>query len=342
MLKSLRLFTIMAAVPLLAVLACEGEDIAGPTPETEMATAAATTSRIAFLVTKIVGDDEFEDVYTMIPDGSGVRRLTVNGNYYDLDWAPGATKLAAVKGSDIALVSLDGSPVRNLTNTPGIGEAGPVWSPDGSKIVYWTENYEIYVMNANGSGQRNLTRSTDDEWTPRWSPDGRKIVYIGGPRGNPTVRVMNADGSGQRSLTDGTSNWEMGPVWSPDGRQIAFTAARGGNVDVYVINPDGSGLKNASNHPSEDGGPIWSPNSTKIAFGSNRKGPSEIYLMGRYGGSKTNLTQTPAAAEDNPRGWSPGGARILYQIGSQIWVMNADGTNKKLIYRGGTHAVWSR
>lgn len=63
--------------------------------------------------------------------------------------------------------------------------------------------------------------------------------------------------------------------------------------------------------------------------------------MGRYGGSKTNLTQTPAT-EEIPRGWSPGGARILYQKnGTEIWVMNADGSNKKRIHQGGTDAVWS-
>ena len=340
MLRSLRSFTVLAGLPLLAVPACLSEEVTAPAPDADMATAAATTSRIAFLVFKPAGNDHRYDIYTMIPDGSGVRQLTSFGSYDGtMDWAPGATKLVDVMGGDIQLVSLDRSPVRNLTNTSNASESHPVWSPDGSKIVYGRGN-DIYFMNANGSGQRNLTRTTAGEVEPRWSPDGRKIVYISSRLGNSAVHVMNADGSGQRRLTDGTSRWESGPVWSPDGRQIAFTAARGEGVDVYVINPDGSGLKNASYHPAGNGYPFWSPNSAKIAFSTNRKGSPEIYLMGRYGGSKTNLTQTPAA-EDISRGWSPGGARILYQIGTEIWVMNADGSNKKRIYQGGRDAVWS-
>jgi Tol biopolymer transport system component len=331
--------------PLLGVLACREEGITTPSGETATAAAdidmaAATTSRIAFIVYRAAGDGEVNNVYTMIPDGTAVRKITNDGLYRDLDWAPGAAKIAAVNGGDIYAINADGSGSRNLTNTPGVGEHQPEWSPDGSKMVYH-RGADIYVMNSNGSGQRNLTRSTTFESQPSWSPDGRRIVYISNRRGNTAVHVMNADGSGKRSLTDGASNWESSAVWSPDGRQIAFTASRGGSTDVYVINSDGSGLKNASNHPAGNAYPFWSPNSTKIVFSTNRKGKPEIYVMGRYGGSKTNLTQTPTA-EDIPHGWSPGGARILYQISTDIWVMNADGSNKKRIYRGGEEAVWSR
>jgi Tol biopolymer transport system component len=333
--------------PLLGALGCRGEGIttpseeAGtPTTDVEMATAAAGASRIAFIVTTYAGESFDDNVYTMIPDGTGVRQLTKSGLYHSLDWAPGAAKIVAENGHDIYALNADGSGNRNLTNTPNVREAEPVWSPDGKKIVF-NRDFDIYVMNADGSGQRNLTRSTAREGEPNWSPDGKKIVYIGPRLGNSAVYVMNADGSGKKNLTDGTSRWEGGPRWSPDGRQIAFNAFRNGSQDVYVVNSDGTGFRNLSNHPSGNGFPYWSPNSSKIAFSTNRKGSPEVYVMGRYGGSKTNLTQT-AAIEEIPQGWSPGGARILFQVGLQIWVMNADGTNKKRIYQGGREAVWSR
>ena len=78
-------------------------------------------------------------------------------------------------------------------------------------------NAEIYVMNADGSGQRRLTRNTVGDRHPVWSPDGRRIAF----ESNWQVNVMNADGSGQRRLTrNGGRNFA--PAWSPDGQQIAF------------------------------------------------------------------------------------------------------------------------
>ena len=66
-------------------------------------------------------------------------------------------------------------------------------------------NSEIYVMNADGSGQRNLTRDPAQDGDPAWSPDGRKIAFVSNRDGHYEVYVMNADGSGQRSLTARTA-----------------------------------------------------------------------------------------------------------------------------------------
>jgi TolB protein len=334
--------------PLVAMLACRGEEITTPTDqpaipagEIEMATAGA--SRIAFIVRFSSRVDDRSDIFTMIPDGTGVRQLT-HGLFFEdhMDWAPGNAKLVAQAAGDIYVVNADGSGTKNLTNTSNADESDGMWSPDGRKIVY-TRGSDIWVMNSNGTGQRNLTRSTASDDQPGWSPDGRKIVFLSGQvgigqPGVATVHVMNADGSGKRSLTtNNTAQSDDDPRWSPDGRQIAFV--RGYN-EIWVMNSDGSRQINVTNHPAGDGVPRWSPNSARIVFSSNRKGNPDVYVMGRYGGSKINLTQSPA--EEIPRGWSPGGARILYQIGSQIWVMNADGTNKKRIYQGGMDAVWSR
>ena len=89
----------------------------------------------------------------------------------------------------------------------GAAYAAPAWSPDGRKIAFASErdgNSEIYLMNADGSGQRNLTRNLAYDGDPAWSPDGRKITFVSNRDGRYEVYVMNADGSGQRSLTQGT------------------------------------------------------------------------------------------------------------------------------------------
>ena len=82
-------------------------------------------------------------------------------------------------------------------------QADPAWSPDGRKIAFLNGrdgNSEVYVMNANGSGQRNLTRNPGNDADPAWSPDGRKIAFVSNRDGNDEIYVMNADGSGQRRL----------------------------------------------------------------------------------------------------------------------------------------------
>jgi TolB protein len=103
------------------------------------------------------------------------------------------------------------------------------------------DNYEIYAMDADGSGVRRLIRSPGSDGHPAWSPDGRRIAFSSqrASSGNgdlgDRIYVMDADGSGQRQLTQTFGKY---PDWSPDGRQIVFTGDR-----LYTVNVDGSGQR---------------------------------------------------------------------------------------------------
>ena len=99
-------------------------------------------------------------------------------------------------------------------------------------------NHEIYVMNADGSEQSNLTMNSAADEHPCWSPDGSRIAFTSNRDDNFDVYTMNADGSGVKNLTRHAAD-DWGPSWSPDGSRIAFMSWRDGNNEIYVIQADG-------------------------------------------------------------------------------------------------------
>lgn len=136
----------------------------------------------------------------------------------------------------------DGSGLRILTSSPEADDSAADWSPDGRKVVFRRDfkrgepdaTVDVLVINRDGTGERNLTRAScgdclgSDE--PAWSPDGRKIAFMRafGPfsdEGFPAIVglfVMDADGSNVRQLTPFSGTEDHFPAWSPDSRRIAF------------------------------------------------------------------------------------------------------------------------
>ena len=212
--------------------------------------------------------------------------------------------------------------------------AQPV-SPANGRIVFQSNrdgDFEIYVMNADGSGQTRLTDNEASDGFPSWSPDERRIVFQSHRDGDSEIYVMNADGSGLTRLTDNEA-WDWVPSWSPDGRRIAFMS--GG--EIYVMNADGSGQTRLTDNEASDGSPSWSPDGRRIVFSSNRDDPdpddddriSNIYAMNADGSGQTRLTYNEGW--DGAPSWSPDGRRIAFQSDrdggdSEIYVMNADGS----------------
>jgi len=186
--------------------------------------------------------------------------------------------------------------------------------------------YEIYVMNADGTGVTRLTNSPGSNDNPKWSPDGTKIAFASTRHVYYEIYVMNADGTGQTRLTNNSDINDYLLAWSPDGTKIAFSRAGvDGVFDIYVMNADGTGQTRLTNNPASEHGPAWSPDGTKIAFNANWDGNWEIYVMNADGTNPIRLTNNPA--DDYWPAWSPDGTKIAWRSGSfEIYVMNADGT----------------
>ncbi len=228
--------------------------------------------------------------------------------------------------------SVDWPPVINLTNHPAEDGSYPTWSPDGTRIAFRSDrdgNFEIYVMDADGSNPVNLTDHSASERSPAWSPDGTKILFTSNRDGNEEVYVMDADGSSPTNLTNNPALDAGRPAWSPDGTRIAFASTRDDDFEIYSMAADGTDQIRLTDEPAFDLLPSWSPNGTRIAFRSARDGNSEIYVMDADGSNPVNLTDH--SASDSEPSWSPDGSRIAFRSNRdgnlEIHVMDADGSS---------------
>jgi len=194
-------------------------------------------------------------------------------------------------------------------------------------------NREIYVMNADGTGQTRLTNNSADDYGPSWSPDGTKITFQSNRDGNYEIYVMNADGTNLICLTNNSAQ-DREPSWSPDGTKIVFHSDRTGNGEIFVMNADGTGQTNLTNHSADDTFSSWSPDGTKIAFASNRvpSGPTPhgVWVMNADG---TNPVQLTSGTSNAPMGWSPDGVKLVFTAhtatgSDEVFVMNANGTGQ--------------
>ena len=187
-------------------------------------------------------------------------------------------------------------------------------------------NAEIYVMDADGGNQVNLTNHTAYDGHPDWSPDGTKIAFASNRDGGPSqIHAMDADGKYVSRLTDGPGE-KVHPDWSPDGKKIVFS------VEDWVDHIDLMDADGRNREKLEDQAlyPSWSPDGKQIAFVSSRDGLGEIYTIGVGGQGHKRVTQD-LVNKWNPS-FSPGGRRIAYEAMREdfvhIFVVGADGRNR--------------
>jgi Tol biopolymer transport system component len=259
------------------------------------------------------------DLFTMRPDGTGVKRLTILPD-------------------------------------PKSPFSAPDWSPDGTQIVFTSpspssRHGQVYRINADGSGLTQLTHSTGiDNDSARWSPDGSKIVLNRQGTGEAAIWIMNADGTDLTKLTSDLCG-NFTPTFTPDGMHILYSSECGGLVSaIWIMNVDGSNKRPLTPSGLEAAGPDVSPDGSHVVFGQggDPSEPASIYTMRIDGSGITRLTNAGCCHHDGLPKYSPDGKQIVYLTdhnypsldGMDIYEMNADGTNQHRVTSNLTVGGW--
>ena len=230
----------------------------------------------------------------------------------------------------------EGRNLTNITQTAG-HDWTPKFSPTNEKIVFTTyfpatDNYDVFIMNADGSDKQNLTNSPYYEKHPQFSPDGSFIIFQAWQKGKMEIFFSNLLDGNIINLTRNTASHDIipqGNAFSPDEQEIVFTSERDGNRNIYIMNTDGTNQIQLTDHSAADYEPVYSPDGLSIIFTSERDGNKEIYIMNNNGLNLKNLSNNPAD-DWNPR-YYPDNHKIVFQslrdgpANWEIYMMNLDG-----------------
>ncbi len=220
-------------------------------------------------------------------------------------------------GGTLWLMDTDGNQQKAIHDIEGDPVVlGLSWSPDGNKIAFFSEkkkdvDSDVYVVDADGKGLRNLTdRQGFDGW-PTWHPSGQRLAFTSDRDGNLEIYTMSAQGVVGGNLTNDAVPDQM-PAWSPDGRKIAFASKRGKTLgDIWVMDTSGGNLQNLTDHRGQDIEPRFSLDSKKIAWTTRRFGEGVIMTMDADGQNKLQITPNPENEKRDPA-FSSDGKKIIY------------------------------
>ena len=240
---------------------------------TDYAFSYATDGRLVFYSNR----DGNDEIYIMDADGKKQTNITNNPAADRIpSFSPDGKQIVFVsdreeKKVELYIMDVDGKNPKRLTNNAYFEDA-PTWSYDGKKIVFSRElkdlkdtsrnaagNGEIFIMDADGKNEMQLTNRPGYDGGPQISPDGKRICFYGkSEKAKYDIFLMDIDGKNLINLTeDGVEDYS--PSWSPDGKWIACTTGDSKNYDVWLIHLETKIKTRLTTQTKRDESPFWQP-----------------------------------------------------------------------------------
>jgi TolB protein len=253
-------------------------------------------------------------------------------------------------------MNADGSDIVQITNLPptGFDSWFPEFSPDGKQIAFCRDSIlnfnasDLYVVNADGSGLKQLTFDALGDCAAHWSPDGTQLVFARVlPNGKGVIATMRADGTGKKTNLTFDIWGKFWPIYTPDGQHIVFFSTTGGLISaVWIMDADGSHREQLTSPEFEGFAFDVSPDGQHIVVINHQNTPrsTAIFVMTPEGKHLIRLTQ-PHGAHDEDPAYSPDGSKIVFASdrggapgAMDIYTMNPDGSGLQRVTTGLTAA----
>ena len=264
-------------------------------------------------------DGAHDSIFTVPALGGAERKICDSGT--GVAWSPDgkrlaiATKPAEGAPSRIGLWTVDTGDLELLTNPQPASDSLPAFSPDGRRLafvrVFAFATREVFVMNVDGSGQKQLTFDKRAVFGVTFTGNGEEVVFSSNRSAGESLWRISTDGGEPRRMIVGQTAFY--PSVSHDGTKLTFTESYA-DTNIYLHPGPAFGRSRPRGivlSSREDHSPHVSPDGRKVAFVSKRTGTEEIWTSNIDGSSPLQLTAMNGPATGSPR-WSPDGTRIAF------------------------------
>ena len=237
-------------------------------------------------------------------DGSGLKSLNNQAGRL-AKGSPDGTRIIFAQGDQVATVRPDGTDLQVLTSE-GINWY-PEYSPDMSKIAFASNrdgDWELYVMNADGSNETRITNRVGEDSMPNWSPDGSTIYYMYSTNDDIKIWRIDPDGNNPSAVSTGTG-YDAYPTVNTAGTKILFArnAGASGEQELFTMDTNGANLVELANGSASQAefAPEWSADGSKVVyFGRPASGPDQIRMCDSDGANDHVLLPTGVSNDEFP------------------------------------------